>query len=272
MVDTLSGEGFVDPDAPLPPSSARRRKRRREPNAVFAVAGRVAYLPLLALSSYEVRGAEKLPETGAFVLAPNHYSNFDPLANAFVLWRLGRIPRFLAKASLFKAPVLGWILKHTAQIPVVRSGHHRGADPVAAGVATLATGAGVIVYPEGSLTREPDLWPMRGKAGAVRMALEAGVPLIPAASWGIQEILPASTNRFSVFPRKRLVFAFGDPVDLSAYRGRHVDGHEVAEATELVMRRIESLLAEIRGGTPPSVRYDPAHHNQSEIGRFERDS
>lgn len=262
---------MIDPDAPLPPSSARRRKRRREPNAVFAVAGRIAYLPLRALASYEVRGAEKLPERGPFVLTPNHYSNLDPLINAFVLWRLGRIARFLAKASLFRVPGLGWILRHSDQIPVVRAGRDRGADPVAAGLAALKRGAAVVVYPEGSLTREPDLWPMRGKAGAVRMALEAGVPVIPLASWGVHKILPPS-NRLSLFPRQHLVFQFGDPVDLSDYRGRHVGGHEAAEATELVMRRIDGLLAGIRGGEAPAVRYDPAHHNQSEIGRFERDS
>lgn len=262
---------MTDPDKPLPPAPSKRRRRTREPNAVFAVAGRIAYFPLLAISSYEVRGAEKLPDSGPFVLTPNHYSNFDPLANAFVLWRLGRISRYLAKASLFRVPILGWILRQSQMIPVVRTGHDRGADPVAAGVAALKRGAAVVVYPEGSLTREPNLWPMRGKAGAVRMALEAGVPVIPAASWGIQEILPATTNRFSAFPRKHLVFEFGDPVDLSAYRGRHIDGHEVAEATELVMKRIDGLLAGIRGETAPAIRYDPARHNQTEIGRFERE-
>lgn len=254
----------MNPDAPLPP-----QKRRRESNAVFAVAGRVAYVPLLALASYRLKNPEKLPADGAFVLTPNHYSNFDPLAVAFAVWRRGRITRFLAKESLFRVPVLGWILRQTKMVPVDRSGRTRGSDPVAAGVASLATGACVVVYPEGSLTRQPDLWPMRGKGGAVRMAIDAGVPLIPMASWGVQELLPPS-NKLRLFPRKRFTFVIGDPVDLSAYRGRHLDQHEVAEATELVMSRIDALVAELRGGQPPAVRYDPAHHNQSEIGRFDR--
>lgn len=257
----------MNPDVPI----AASPKRRREPNAVFAVAGRIAYLPLVALSSYTIRGAEKLP-AGGFVLTPNHYSNFDPLAVAFALWRSGRITRFLAKESLFRAPVVGWILRKTQMVPVDRTGRTRGSDPVAAGVASLKLGRCVVVYPEGSLTREPGLWPMRGKGGAVRMAIEAGVPLVPMATWGVHEILPPSTNKVSLFPRKKLIFVVGDPVDLSEYRARftaeHLDAHEVAEATELVMRRIDGLLEGIRGEKAPAERYDPAKHNQSETGRF----
>ncbi len=257
--------GAPSPDAPLPPSP----KRVREPNGVFAVVGRIAYLPLVAISRYEVLGREKLPARGAFVLSPNHYSNFDPLAVAFLVWRLGRIPRFLAKASLWKVPGLSWILRHTDQIPVDRTGRTRGSDPLLGGLSTLRTGGGVIVYPEGSLTREPDLWPMRGKGGAVRLAIEADVPLIPMAHWGVQDIMGRYTKGLSVFPRKHLRFVFGDPVDLSAYRGRHLDAHDVVEATELVMKAIEALLVDLRGGTPPTERYDPAKHHQTETGHFD---
>ncbi len=61
---------------------------------------------LLAVSKYDMRHVERIPK-GAFVFAPNHYSNIDPLISAYVLWKNRRIPRFLVKASLFKVPVFG---------------------------------------------------------------------------------------------------------------------------------------------------------------------
>ncbi|GAA4664944.1 lysophospholipid acyltransferase family protein [Frondihabitans cladoniiphilus] len=255
----------VSPDAPLPPA----RKRVREHNATFGVLGRLA-MPILKLQAgYDVRGSEKLPAVGPFIVTPNHYSNYDPIAVGVTLFNLGRVPRWLAKASLWKVPVLGWIMRSTGQVPVDRTGRTRGSDPIKAASAALARGEGVIIYPEGSLTREPDFWPMRGKTGAVRLALETGVPLIPLASWGVQEIMGRGAKSPRFFPRTHLRFAFGDPVDLSAYRGRHLEAHEFAEATELVMASITELLQGIRGGTPPAERYDPVKHNQTEIGRFE---
>ncbi|GAA4265240.1 lysophospholipid acyltransferase family protein [Frondihabitans peucedani] len=258
---------MTDPDAPLPPS----KNRPREPNAVFGFFGRLVF-PLLVLQArYDVRGGEKLPKTGGFVLSPNHFSNYDPLIVGFTVWRLGRVPRFLAKSSLWKVPFLGWVMRSTGQVPVDRTGRTRGSDPVAAGRRAVERGEGVIVYPEGSLTREPDLWPMRGKSGAVRLAIEAGVPLIPMAHWGADRIMGRYSKGIRFFPRTHLTLVIGDPVDLSAYRGRHLDNHTLNEATELVMASITELLVGIRGGTPPAVRYDPAQHNQTEIGRFEQE-
>ena len=99
----------------------------------------------------------------------------------------------------------------------------------------------VIVYPEGTLTRDPDLWPMRGKFGAVRLALQFGVPVIPAATWGAQQVLPRWSKRLSVFPRKTIDVLIGDPVDLSAWAGRQ-DAAALTEATTAVMQAITALL------------------------------
>jgi 1-acyl-sn-glycerol-3-phosphate acyltransferase len=127
----------------------------------------------------------------------------------------------------------------------------------------------VIIYPEGSLTRDPDLWPMRGKTGAVRMALEADVPLIPVASWGAQLILPRYAKRISFFPRKHVVVKYGDAVDLSAYRGRNLDAAGFAEATTLLMNDLTALVEDLRGEKAPEQRWDPSQHDQRETGRFE---
>ncbi len=106
------------------------------------------------------------------MLAPNHYSEFDPLIVAGAVWRLGRAPRFMAKESLFRVPVLGWALRGTGMIPVARASSAAAAKQTLAQSKELVEhGRGVIVYPEGTLTRDPDLWPMRGKSGAVRLAL-----------------------------------------------------------------------------------------------------
>ena len=77
---------------------------------------------LLLLGKYTFRHVERVPKTGPMILAPNHYSNIDPLVSAYALWRTGRVTRFLAKASLFKVPVLGAALRATGQIPVERAG------------------------------------------------------------------------------------------------------------------------------------------------------
>ena len=126
---------------------------------------------LLLVGRYRIVGSGRLPKAGAFIVSPNHNTNFDPLVSAYAVWRSGRVPRFLAKASLFKVPVLGAILRGTGQIPVERAGKVREGDPLDAASRLVDDGLALIVYPEGTLTRDPDLWPMRGKTGAVRLAL-----------------------------------------------------------------------------------------------------
>ena len=142
-------------------------------------------------------------------------SNIDPVVVGEAVWRLGRAPRFLAKASLFSVPAVGGLLRVLGQIPVERGGASRGAIPLSAAKRLLAEGQGVIVYPEGSLTRDPDLWPMRGKTGAARLALQLGLPVIPMAHWGAQTLMPVNTTRIRLRPRARVQVIFGDPVDLS---------------------------------------------------------
>jgi 1-acyl-sn-glycerol-3-phosphate acyltransferase len=217
---------------------------------------------------FVVIDGEKLPKTGAFVLSPNHLTNLDPVIIGRVVWKLGRAPRFLAKASLFTVPFLGWLLRRSGQVPVERAGAVRGSDPLAAGERIARDGLAVIVYPEGSLTRDPELWPMRGKHGAVRMALETGAPLIPAAHWGDQVIMPPYGGGFHPFPRRTVTVKFGDPVDLSRFAGRPIDNAVLQEATGLLMEAITTLVGELRGETPRAERWDPAAHNQSEIGKF----
>ncbi|UCR90422.1 1-acyl-sn-glycerol-3-phosphate acyltransferase [Mycetocola spongiae] len=213
--------------------------------------------------------AYKLPRSGPFILAPNHYSEIDPIVVALAVWRMGRAPRFLAKAGLFKNPVLGFILRNAGQIPVERMGSSRGNDPVQAASKLVEEGQGVIIYPEGTLTREPNLWPMRGKTGVARIALTHNIPVYPMAHWGVQEVMPRYGKKISLFPRKRVDIIIGDPVDLSAYAGKDHDARAITEATDVVMAGITELLEVLRDEKAPAERWDPSKHNQSETGKFE---
>jgi len=224
---------------------------------------------LSSIAKIEFTDPQKLPRTGAFVLSPNHYSNIDPIVMGLVSWKLGRLPRFLAKASLFKLPVAGWLLTKSGQIPVQRGGSVRGSEPVKAARRLVENGQMVVVYPEGSLTRDPDLWPMRGKSGAVRIALEQGIPIVPAAHWGTQHLMERYSNKLHLFPRKTILVKIGDPLDLTEFRGRNLDTATLNEATAVVMQAITVLLEDLRAETAPATRWNPAEHDQKETGRFE---
>ena len=122
----------------------------------------------------------------------------------------------------------------------------------------LRAGACVIVYPEGTASRDPDLWPMVGKTGAARLALTTGAPVIPVAHWGAQEVLPYGSKKPKLFPRKTVWMAAGPPVDLSAYQGQRLGASTLRAATADIMADITALLATIRQTTPPAVPWDPA--------------
>lgn len=223
------------------------------------------------LAKIEVRGKAKLPSKGAFVLAPNHYSEFDPLIVAVAVWRLGRAPRFMAKESLFRVPVFGWLLRKTGMVSVARATSASAAkQTIAQSRALVENERGVIVYPEGTLTRDPDLWPMRGKSGAVRLALAGDIPLIPVAQWGTQHIMGRYGKGLSLWPpRKRVRVLIGDPVDISDLSGRAGEQAALNEATNRLMNAIAALLEELREEKAPATRWNPAEHGQRETGRLD---
>ena len=244
-------------------------KARSEKTAIFRIMAGIGVPFMGAVSSISIEGEENVPRTGAFVVAPNHFSNIDPLVIGVAMYRIGRMPHYLAKASLFTIPFVGFLLKKSGQVPVERGGRSRSSDPMAGARVNAEQGNAIVIYPEGSLTRDPDLWPMRGKSGAVRTALEQGIPLIPSAHWGTQDLLGPYTSRIRFFPRSKIRVLFGPPVDLSEFRGRPLDSAVLTAATAVLMRDITTLVEKLRGETAPSERWDPAKHNQTEIGRIE---
>ena len=211
---------------------------------------------------------EKMPQTGAVVITPNHYSNIDPVVIGVATWYLGRLPRFMAKASILKVPVLGWILRKSGQIPVERGGSTRSSAALMAAKELVTKERAVIVYPEGSLTRDPDIWPMRGKSGAVRMALSTGVPVYPMAHWGSHHIIPRYGNKFRPGFWKKVDITVGDEIDLSEYRHSQLTPAQLNEATAKVMRAITGLVEELRGEKAPAELWNPAEVGQTVTGNF----
>ncbi|MEV5753524.1 1-acyl-sn-glycerol-3-phosphate acyltransferase [Actinoallomurus sp. NPDC052308] len=211
---------------------------------------------LFTLLKRDWKGQDNIPRKGGVIIAVNHLSWSDPLAMAHFIYKAGRFPVYLAKAGVFKAPVIGRIIRRTGQIPVYRE----RADAALAlrdAEKGLRGGECVIFYPEGTCTRDPDLWPMTGKTGAARMALTTGVPVIPVAHWGAHILWPYGTKKFRPFPRKTMHVVAGPPVDLSKYEGRPLDAETLNAATADIMRAIADLLAELRGEPAPEKLYDP---------------
>jgi 1-acyl-sn-glycerol-3-phosphate acyltransferase len=217
----------------------------------------------------EAHGVEKLPKQGAYILTPNHATNVDALGVAYFIYvTLRRAPHFLAKEKLFTIPVIGKLLLAAGQIPVFRTGGQRNDDSMRAAYAYLEAGHSICVFPEGTLTREPNMWPMRGKTGAVRLALESGVPVYPVGHWGSEKILSRYSKKFRPGFWKKMTFLVGDEIDLSKYRKPQLPPAELYEATELVMREITKLVEQLRGEKAPEKLWNPVEAGQSITGNF----
>ena len=217
----------------------------------------VVMRPLLRLlTTRDWRGAENLPRSGGVIVCSNHVSHADFLTLGHFLFDHGRLPRYLAKSSLFHVPVVKWIVGDAGQIPVYRQTKD-AMRAYSAAVAAVRAGETVGIYPEGTLTRDPGLWPMLGKTGAARIALATGAPVIPVAQWGPQEILPPYAARPRLLPRKHVAVHAGPPVDLSRWQGQELTAPVLREATAAIMAAITGLLEEIRGGTAPAAPFDP---------------
>src|SRR3954469_16054091 len=219
---------------------------------------------LLMTTKHRWIDGEKIPAEGGVLLVANHISEVDTLTLAHLAWDHGRIPRFLAKAGLFKNKFLGLFFRSAGQIPVERASKN-AAGAFDAAVAGVRAGKCLVVYPEGTITRDPDLWPMVGKSGAARIALETGAPVVPIGQWGAQALLAPYAKKPDLFPRKLITMKVGDPVDLADLHGDQ-SGTAVAEATRRIMAALTALVQDVRGGTAPAERFNPRTAGVAEFG------
>ncbi|OKI61415.1 lysophospholipid acyltransferase family protein [Streptomyces sp. MJM1172] len=230
---------------------------RRRIGFWYRLAAVIAKPPLVVLFKRDWRGMDHIPAEGGFITAVNHNSYLDPLSYAHFQYNTGRVPRLLAKAALFKVPFVGSILRGSGQIPVYRESTN-ALDAFRAAVTAIESGECVAFYPEGTLTRDPDMWPMAGKTGAARVALVTRAPVIPVAQWGANLAMPpyAKENKLRLFPRKTLQVKAGPPVDLSEFYDREPTPDVLKDATETIMAAITELLEDLRGQQAPAEPYD----------------
>lgn len=228
--------------------------------------------PMTAFTTRDWHGEQWLrqeyPPTDGIVVVSNHISWFDPIALAHIMWNNGRPPRFLAKEVLFRVPLVGPIVSNAGQIPVYRE-TDVAEDSVRAAVDAVKDGEAVVVYPEGTITRDPDLWPMTGKTGAARIALLADVPVVPIAQWGAQDVMAPYAKEFKMIPPKRMHMRVGPPVPLDDLRGRELTGDVLARATSRIMDELTGLLEQIRGEKAPAERLDFRTWRESRRGQEE---
>ena len=231
----------------------------------YRVAETIVWPTMMATTKREWRGQENLGRHGeGKVLAVNHISAFDPLVIVHFVHDSGRPPRILAKQSLWDVPVLGPLLTSTGQIPVSRE-----TDPsasLARAEQAIGRGEAIIVYPEGTITRDPGLWPMSGRTGALRLALETGAPLIPIAQWGAQEVLAPYAKRLRLLPRKVVQVTAGAPLDVDDLRGQPITREVLEVGTNRLMDVITAMLASIRREPAPAHRLDWAAERRRAAG------
>ena len=218
---------------------------QREP--VYALARAIVPPVVRAWVRLECTGFDAMPPGGAIV-ASNHLSYFDPLPLATCLDAAGRTVRFLAKSELFDSRWTGWALRGAGQIPVRR--HTRDARlALRHAVDALEDGATVVVYPEGTTTKNPDFSPQPAKSGLARLALLTGAPVVPVGQWGAHLLF--AQGRIGPFRRGiRVVVRAGPPVRLEP--DAELSRDAVRQATERVMDAIvEQVELAKRDWAPP---------------------
>jgi 1-acyl-sn-glycerol-3-phosphate acyltransferase len=221
----------------------------------------IVFRPLLQiLVRNKWEGQENIPKSGPVIIAPNHMSYADWGTDALFFQANGRYPTFLIKASAFKVPFIGKMLYGCGQIPV-----NRGAADAALALKqaeqALKDGAAVIIYPEGTATRDPDWWPMVAKTGVARLALTTGAPVIPVARWGTQVVLPYGSKKPKLWPRQTVRTVAGKPVDLSEWAGKQTSARALRAATDAIMADVTGLVASLRGEEPPAIPFDMSKPN-----------
>jgi 1-acyl-sn-glycerol-3-phosphate acyltransferase len=213
----------------------------------FTLAEAALRPPVALWFNWRMEGLERVPREGPALVAANHISYFDPLAHAYFLVRAGRHPRFLAKRELFGNPFVAAVLRGAKQIPVDRGSGSEA--PVRDALTALASGEAVVVYPEATVTSDAGSMPMAGKTGIARLALAAGMPVLPVAVWGSQRVWQRQGRGDLRFGRPIWVKA-GPLVDLSPFGDAQEDGRALRQATAAVMDALRDLVVDLRARYP----------------------
>lgn len=217
--------------------------------------------PLLVFPFCRLRVSGSVPpglRSGPLILAANHVSPIDPVLLMAACRKVRVAPRFLATGGMFRAPVLGGLMRASGHIRVDR-GRAEVAEALPAAAAALAVSSVVLVYPEGRIGLDPWMWPERGKTGTARMAALSGAPVVPVAQWGAHEVMPYVAPKrlvrslLSAMVRRPVVrVGFGEVVDLSGLTG--TAGARAMRATRRIVEAIDETLAPLRADEPQLPR------------------
>ncbi|GAB2470717.1 lysophospholipid acyltransferase family protein [Jatrophihabitans fulvus] len=194
------------------------------------------------------------PSEGGVIIAVNHTSQLDTVLVARFVWQSGRIPRFMIKSGVFGWPVVGRIMRGAGQIPV-----HRGTSDASAAlrdaVTALRSGEAVVIYPEGTTTKDPANWPMQAKTGVARLVLLAPeIPVVPVGQWGADKRGP-SLKRLG---RRRTWEAVpGEPLDLGHWKGAEPTQENLRAITDEIMGAVRREVATLRKEPAPATFYVP---------------
>jgi 1-acyl-sn-glycerol-3-phosphate acyltransferase len=203
------------------------------------------------------RNLERMPapEQGGVIIAINHLSHADTILMARFVWTSGRVPRFLIKAGVFDWPVIGRMMHGAGQIPVYR-GTADAAQSLHDAVEALAHGEAIVIYPEGTTTKDPENWPMQAKTGIARLVLlSPDTPVVPVGQWGPHKMGGFSIKRLG---RRRPSYAsVGAPLDMSRFRGKEPSGALLREITDEIMTAVRDEVAELRGEPAPAEFFVP---------------
>lgn len=206
-------------------------------------------------------GLERVPETGTFITAASHVTMYDVFVPMMSLFHMGRRPRYMAKAEMAKWPLIGKWFQLVGMQPVPRrSGQAKAIEEES--IKIITSGRPLTIWPEGTVTRDPQKWVMSLKPGIGYIALESSrrlgrqVPIFCAVTWGA-----ASINQWWPWPRKNVVMCYDEQLDYADLLAdmdswdEEPPADKVSELTMRVFRRMNEVMEEIRGERMPAEGY-----------------
>jgi 1-acyl-sn-glycerol-3-phosphate acyltransferase len=199
---------------------------------------------------------------GPLILAANHIGSFDPFVLSAACAKRKIAPRIMATGGLFRAPVVGALMRAAGHLRVDRR-QPTVTDALGSAQAALAAGSVVLAYPEGRITLDPGMQPERGKTGLARLVVASGAPVVPVSQWGAHAVLPWGAPRrslgrvaWALVHRPVVRVHFGAPI---TFDGVGQGARAIRAATDLIMDRIALGLQPLRSDEPRIPRWvDPA--------------
>ncbi len=286
LLSAVGNAVAVNPDVPLAIMAVRRGWTIRfldKPEGVIKVAGRELQDWLRPLSrpgadplaTIVMEGVENIPAEGGAVLVFNHRSYYDSSAVSYVLGASGRNARFLGKKEVFDVPVAGLVAKAMGGIRVDRG---TGSDePLDRAIDALQGGDIIALAPQGTIPRGPAFFDtdLVGRWGAARLAIAAGVPVIPVALWGTEKVWPRSSR----VPTVTMPGRHKPVVTVTVGAPFKITGKDPDKVTKTIMSKLVALLppearvkrtptdAELLATFPPGYKGDPSREAERRPGR-----